>query len=95
MSAENAKDQDAAGALHPPQSLAHPVSKNVEQRISSFLAEYSRHIRLERGLSPNTVSAYLSDLRQFFIHLIAHSRCIENFNHCSLADPFKSAQVLG
>ncbi len=52
-----------------------------------WLEEYSRYIRLERGLSPNTVEAYLSDLRQFAAHLkkagIAFekidSRALENY----------------
>lgn len=35
----------------------------------SLLEEYVKHITLERGLSPNTCSAYASDLRQFLEYL--------------------------
>lgn len=36
----------------------------------SLLEEYQKHIALERGLSPNTCSAYASDLRQFLAYLL-------------------------
>ena len=70
MREENAKGKDNAGA----------AQENVERQISDFLAEYSRSICLERGLSPNTVSAYLSDLRQFFIYLLAQQLPLDNIS---------------
>ncbi len=42
--------------------------KAVSQSLP-WLEEYARYIRLERGLSSNTVEAYLSDLRQWASHL--------------------------
>src|SRR5580704_17947165 len=40
-----------------------------------LLEQFLAYLRVERGLSPNTVSSYGSDLRQFFLFL--HSLGIE------------------
>ncbi|WP_433497484.1 tyrosine recombinase XerC [Sphaerimonospora sp. CA-214678] len=38
------------------------------------LAEFERHLRLERGLSPHTVRAYLGDIASLLAHLAATER---------------------
>lgn len=34
--------------------------------ITQILNDYSQHLKLERGFSPNSISAYIRDIREFF-----------------------------
>ncbi len=52
------------------------------------LDEYARYVRLERGLSPNTVEAYLSDLRQFGRYLKEAGLSIETIETRDLENYF-------
>jgi integrase/recombinase XerD len=40
--------------------------------FDELLDDYRRHLRLERGLAPNTIAAYTADLRRFSTWLDAH-----------------------
>ncbi|EFV12663.1 hypothetical protein HMPREF9336_02458 [Segniliparus rugosus ATCC BAA-974] len=42
------------------------MTTKPEPSISEVFAQYERHLRFERGRSPNTVRAYLGDLRAYF-----------------------------
>ena len=42
-----------------------------------FVSEYTAYIQIERGLAPNTVQAYVRDLKQFLFYLSEHSLSLE------------------
>mgnify|MGYP001596634974 CR=1 FL=1 len=46
-----------------------PAGERAPSDADWLLSEFNRHLALERGLSKNTVSAYLSDLRNFLAWL--------------------------
>jgi integrase/recombinase XerD len=56
--------------------------------LDELLEEYRKHVALERGLSPNTCAAYLSDLAQFFAWLKQAKTAPLSVGHSDLDDFF-------
>jgi len=49
------------------------------QELKNHIEDFLQHLKLERGLSSNTVSSYKNDLREFALHITAKSP--EKINH--------------
>ncbi|MGH2726360.1 MAG: site-specific tyrosine recombinase XerD [Actinomycetota bacterium] len=46
----------------------------TDARLVGYMNDFLGHIRVERGLSPNTEAAYTRDLRLYLAYLTAHGR---------------------
>jgi integrase/recombinase XerD len=54
--------------------------------MNDHINEFSSYLKDEKGLSKNTVSAYLSDLKHYFTYLQKEKKSISNIKHQQLTD---------
>jgi integrase/recombinase XerC len=62
----------AAGAL--PAALNPPAAEALPAPFAAAVEEFARHLRVERGLSPHTVRAYVGDLTSLCDHAVRLGR---------------------
>jgi len=53
---------------------------------AAYLREYSTYLRLERGLSPNSIKAYINDVQKLFQFLEPFSKLAVNTTHEDLVE---------
>ncbi|MCB4207185.1 site-specific tyrosine recombinase XerD [Arthrobacter sp. UM1] len=75
---------ESGGAAEPAASGQSPAADEAARPLLSALERYLRHLRLERGLSENTVTSYRRDLRRYALYLTA--RGVTAFEQASRDD---------
>ena len=63
--------------------------------MNDHLVEFSSYLKDEKGLSKNTVSAYLSDLKHYFKYLEKENKKISNIKHQQLTDFVWQKKLVG
>ncbi len=75
-----------------PEKASPPPSAKVED---ARVTDYLNHLRAERGLSPNTISAYRSDLQKLTAWARSREQAIENIKPREVAGFLAHLRALG
>ena len=67
-------------------------NKELSPHNQSYLHNFTFHLKVEKGLSPNTVESYLNDIRNL---LIVSSKKVEEINSNDIVNYFVSMQEIG